>query len=157
MFSSASFFVLNGNPLGLLGFWTSSIIPYSKEHNVLETGSVSVLRREDRRIYSAGSVGKSYLNHWIYFRPQVRGWETPALLGPLAEATPITGPVNGVALSEGPSLVGVSHPSSEDGNTSSSRNVMFFTFLSEYRTIDKARKSVIPSGIHHCRNTLEST
>jgi hypothetical protein len=29
---------------GLLGPWTLSIIQYSKEHNVSETGSVSVLR-----------------------------------------------------------------------------------------------------------------
>jgi hypothetical protein len=28
----------------LLGFWTFSIIWYSNEHNVLETGSVSILR-----------------------------------------------------------------------------------------------------------------
>jgi hypothetical protein len=30
---------------GLLDFWTLSIIPYSKEHNFSETGSVSVLRK----------------------------------------------------------------------------------------------------------------
>jgi hypothetical protein len=29
---------------GLLGFWTSSIIRYSKKHNVSKTESVSVLR-----------------------------------------------------------------------------------------------------------------
>jgi hypothetical protein len=28
----------------LLGFWTFSIVWYSREHDVLETGSVSVLR-----------------------------------------------------------------------------------------------------------------
>jgi hypothetical protein len=30
--------------LRLLGFWTLSIVRYSKEHNVSETGSVYVLR-----------------------------------------------------------------------------------------------------------------
>jgi hypothetical protein len=29
---------------GLLGFWTLSIVRYSKEHNVSETGSFSALR-----------------------------------------------------------------------------------------------------------------
>jgi hypothetical protein len=30
--------------LGLLGFLTLPIIGYSKEHNLIETGSVSILR-----------------------------------------------------------------------------------------------------------------
>jgi hypothetical protein len=32
------------NDSALMGFWTLSIVRYSKEHNVSETGSVSVLR-----------------------------------------------------------------------------------------------------------------
>jgi hypothetical protein len=44
----------------LLGSWTSSVICYSKQHNVLETGSVSILT-------------------W---------WETCTLLGPLEGANP---------------------------------------------------------------------
>jgi hypothetical protein len=39
---------------GLLGFWTLSIVRYSKEHNVLETAC---------------------------FHSRVRAWETPTLLG----------------------------------------------------------------------------
>jgi hypothetical protein len=30
--------------LGLTGFWTLFVAQYSEEHNVLETGSVSVVR-----------------------------------------------------------------------------------------------------------------
>jgi hypothetical protein len=34
---------------GIADFWTFSIVQYSKEHNVTETGSVSVLRRGGER------------------------------------------------------------------------------------------------------------
>jgi hypothetical protein len=52
------------NHLGLLGFWTLSIARYSKEHNVSETGFISVFN----------------------------GWETRTLLDPV-ELTSITGPL----------------------------------------------------------------
>jgi hypothetical protein len=44
---------------GSLGSWTLSIVRYSKENNVSEIGC---------------------------FRPQVKEWETPTLLGPLESA-----------------------------------------------------------------------
>jgi hypothetical protein len=84
---------------GLLGFWTLSIVRYSKkpeEHNVSETGSVSVLR-----------------------------W-------------------GGRIHSTGPNRVGVSCPSPEDGNRSSFRNVVFFCFFLEYRTMNKVQKPSSP-------------
>jgi hypothetical protein len=39
------FFLVVSFLLELLGFWTFSIVWYSREHDVSETGSVSVLRR----------------------------------------------------------------------------------------------------------------
>jgi hypothetical protein len=42
--------------LGLMGFWTLSIVWYSKEHNVLENVSVSVLRLGSGKHRSVGSV-----------------------------------------------------------------------------------------------------
>jgi hypothetical protein len=50
------------NTRGLLGFWTSSVLQYSKEH-----------KRTQR-------FGK-----WVCFRPQ-EGWETATLLGLLERA-----------------------------------------------------------------------
>jgi hypothetical protein len=47
---------------GLLGFWTLSIVRYSKnteEHNVSETGSVSLLGEGTGDTYSVGPVRKS--------------------------------------------------------------------------------------------------
>jgi hypothetical protein len=45
--------------MGLMGFWNLAIVRYSEQHYVSETEC---------------------------FRPQVRGWETPTLLGPLERA-----------------------------------------------------------------------
>jgi hypothetical protein len=47
-----SFYVRNGaeNTLGLRGFWTLAIVRYSEEHNVSETGSVSIFRRGGRHL-----------------------------------------------------------------------------------------------------------
>jgi hypothetical protein len=39
-----SYAAVTRNYLGLLCFWTFSIVPYSKEHNVSETGSISFFR-----------------------------------------------------------------------------------------------------------------
>jgi hypothetical protein len=54
--------------LELLSFWTLSIAQYSKkirEHNVLETGSVSVLRSGGERTPSQlGPLERANLNHW---------------------------------------------------------------------------------------------
>jgi hypothetical protein len=49
---------------GLPGFWILSIVRYFEEH------------------YRTQRFG-----NWICFRPQVRGWETPTLLGPVIEVS----------------------------------------------------------------------
>jgi hypothetical protein len=76
--------------------------------------------------------------------------ETPTLLGPLERAN-----LNHWTLPKGPSRVGVSIPSHENGNRSSFRNVEFSMCL-EFRTMDKGHK---PSNcvIHRRRNPLDST
>jgi hypothetical protein len=58
----------------------------------------------------------------------------------------LLGPMDGanlrhwtLALSNGPSRVGVSFPSPEDGSRSSFRNVVFSSYL-EFRTMDKVQK-----------------
>jgi hypothetical protein len=73
---------------GVLGFWTLFMARYSKEHNFSEVSS---------------------------FRPQVSGWETQDLLGPLERVNPNHG-LNGVSPA----------PSPEDGKTYSFRNIVFF-------------------------------
>jgi hypothetical protein len=52
---------MNYNYSGLLGFWTLSIVQYSTQHNILETGSVSVLRQ--RGGGHIGSIERANLNH----------------------------------------------------------------------------------------------
>jgi hypothetical protein len=83
----------------LLGFWTLSIVRYCKEH----------LRTQR-------------FGNRICFRPQVRGWETPTLLGPLERAN----------LNHSPHLRKETDPVSE-------------TLCSlEYRTVDKVQKPSNP-------------
>jgi hypothetical protein len=51
----------------LLSFWTLSIVQYSKkikEHNVSETGSVSVLRSGGGTPSQLGLLETANLNHW---------------------------------------------------------------------------------------------
>jgi hypothetical protein len=86
---------------GVFGLCPSSGILKTREHNVLETGPVSVLR-------------------W-------RG-ETPTQLSPL-ERVNLSLQWLRLALSKRPNWVGVSCPlSPEDGNRSSFQNVMFSSF-----------------------------
>jgi hypothetical protein len=49
----------------LVGFWTFSIVWYSREHDVSETGSVSVLRWMGQgRPTQLGPLERANLNHW---------------------------------------------------------------------------------------------
>jgi hypothetical protein len=95
---------------GLVGFLTLSIVRFSKEHNVSETGSVSVLR-------------------WGVGRHQLCGLLVQWLR---------------LALSHGSNRVGDSHPSPEDGNRFSLRNVGLFCVFLEYPTMDKVQKPQNP-------------
>jgi hypothetical protein len=81
------------------------------------------------------------------------GWETPSLLGPFKRAhfnhwttyVSITSVVHRLrlALSNRPSGVGVFHPSPQDRNRFSFRN-LFFCVLLEYQMMGKVQKSCNP-------------
>jgi hypothetical protein len=83
---------------GLLGFWTlsSDILKNITEQSVLETRSTEYYRTAFRKLYLQNTTGQSVsetrpkehyrtqgFGNLICFRPQVRGRETPTLLGPL--------------------------------------------------------------------------
>jgi hypothetical protein len=69
------------------------------------------------------------------FSSSHEGWETPTLLGPLERAN-----LNHwLSLSNGLDRVGVSQPSSEDGNRCSFRNVVFLCCL-ERQTMYNVQK-----------------
>jgi hypothetical protein len=62
--------------LGLLGFWTLSIVWLlgdTKKHNVLETGSVSILRWGVGDTYSVGSISGSVDTKYIIFVEELTG------------------------------------------------------------------------------------
>jgi hypothetical protein len=50
----------------LVGFWTFPIVWYSREHDVSETGSVSVLRFRwgEKTPTQLGPLKRANLNHW---------------------------------------------------------------------------------------------
>jgi hypothetical protein len=75
----------------LLEFWTLSGVLETRKHNVSETGSVSILRWEEKTPTQLGPLERPNLNHWTQW-------------------------------------VGVFPPSSEDGNRSIIRNVVFSSF-----------------------------
>jgi hypothetical protein len=107
--------------LGLQGFRTLSIIwnpkRNTKDHNVSETGSVSLLR---------WGGGGRHIMCWVCQKANLNHWTR-------------------LALSNGPNRVGVSHPLPEDRNRSSFWNTVFFhVFLLEYQTINKAQKPCNP-------------
>jgi hypothetical protein len=66
---------------GLLGFWTVSIVRYSKEHNVSGTGSVSVLGWGRALL---GPLERANLNHW-WTMDKVQKPSNPERCTPLSE------------------------------------------------------------------------
>jgi hypothetical protein len=71
------------------------------------------------------------------------GRETPTLLGPLERAT--SSLEIELTFYKGPSRVGVSHHSPEDGKRSNFRNLVYRNYL-EFRMMDEVHKPMNPEG-----------